>query len=320
MSVPLLFYCNLIMKKVCDFISKWVAVLVLIAGVISMIIPNVFKAIPTTVINPLLGLIMFGMGLTISSNDFKVVLMRPKDIIVGELAQFIIMPALAWALTKIFVLPTELTIGVILVGCCPGGTASNVITYLSKGDTALSVGITTVSTIVAPFVTPALVYLLAGTMVKVDTLGMFLSIVYVVILPITAGLICQRFLPAFTTKVKDYLPAFSTLMIAFTVCIVVGHTAEKILSGGLIIIVVVILHNLCGLGLGYGIGRIVGMSRPKYIAVSIEVGMQNSGLATALAAIHFATYPLATVPGAIFSVWHNISGGIMARIYSRKTA
>ncbi len=308
------------MKKVCNFIARWVAVFVLVAAIISMVFPAPFNAIPTSFINPCLGLIMFGMGLTISSNDFKVVFTRPKDIIVGELAQFIVMPALAWLLTKMFALPTELAIGVILVGCCPGGTASNVITYLSKGDTALSVGITTVSTLVAPLLTPALVYLLAGTMVNVDALGMFMSIVYVVILPILAGLICQRFLPAFTVKVKDYLPAFSTLMITFVVCIVVGHNAEKILTGGALIIAVVILHNLCGLGLGYGIGRLMRLSRPKYIALSIEVGMQNSGLATALATIHFAMYPLAAIPGAIFSVWHNISGGIMARIYSRKTA
>lgn len=307
------------MKKVCDFISRWVAVLVLIAAVVSCVFPGPFNAIPTSAINPMLGLIMFGMGLAISSNDFKVVFMRPKDILIGELSQFIVMPTLAWALTKVFELPTELAIGVILVGCCPGGTASNVITYLSKGDTALSVGITTVSTLLAPFITPLLVYLFAGTMVNVNAVGMLLSIMYVVILPIAAGMLCQRFLPKVTDAVKPYMPAFSTLMITATVCIVVGHNADKLWAGGLVIIAVVILHNLFGLGFGYIIGRLLRLSRPKYIALSIEVGMQNSGLATALATMHFAVYPLAAIPGAIFSVWHNISGGVMARIYSKNS-
>ena len=176
------------MKKVCDFIAQWMGLLVLLVAAVAMFVPASFDWIETKTINPMLGVIMFGMGLTLSPKDFQIVLSRPKDILIGCLAQFTIMPLLAWLLTLAFSLPKELALGVILVGCCPGGTASNVITYLAKGDLALSVGMTACSTLLAPIVTPLLVWLMAGTMVNVDTLGMLLSIVYVVIAPIIAGL------------------------------------------------------------------------------------------------------------------------------------
>ena len=176
------------MKRLCDFIAQWMGLLVLVVAAVAMFVPASFIWIETKTINPMLGVIMFGMGLTLSPSDFKIVLSRPKDILVGCLAQFTIMPLLAWLLTLAFSLPKELALGVILVGCCPGGTASNVITYLAKGDLALSVGMTACSTLLAPFVTPLLVWLMAGTMVNVDTLGMLLSIVYVVIAP--SRLIC----------------------------------------------------------------------------------------------------------------------------------
>ncbi|MBR4601183.1 MAG: bile acid:sodium symporter family protein, partial [Prevotella sp.] len=207
--------------------------------------------------------------------------------------------------------------GVILVGCCPGGTASNVITFLAKGDLALSVGMTACSTLLAPLLTPLLVWLLAGTMVNVDTVGMLLSIVYVVIAPIIGGLLFQHFLPELTKKAVAYLPAFSTLMIALVASIVVGHSAEKLTAGGIIVILVVMLHNLSGYALGYSIGWLLHLPMKKRTAISIEVGMQNSGLAASLAVLHFAAFPLATIPGAIFSVWHNISGALMAKLYNR---
>ena len=307
------------MKKVCDFIAQWMGLLVLVVAAVAMFMPSSFVWIDTKTINPLLGVIMFGMGLTLSPNDFKIVLSRPKDILIGCLAQFTIMPLLAWLLTLAFSLPKELALGVILVGCCPGGTASNVITYLAKGDLALSVGMTACSTLLAPIVTPLLVLLTAGTMVEVDTLGMLLSIVYVVIAPIIVGLLCQRFIPQITKAVTPYLPAFSSLAIALVVGIIVSHNADRLMLGGLIVILVVILHNLLGLSLGFAIGRLLRLQKPKCVALSIEVGMQNSGLASSLANMHFAAYPLATIPGAIFSVWHNISGALAARIFQRTT-
>ena len=305
------------MKKVCDFITRWMGALVLLVAVISLAIPATFVWLDTWVINPMLGVIMFGMGLTLSPHDFKVVLSRPKDILIGVLAQFTVMPLLAYGLALAFSLPKELALGVMLVGCCPGGTASNVITYLAKGDLALSVGMTATSTLLAPLLTPLLVWLLAGTMVDVDTLGMLLSIVYVVIAPIICGLLCQRFLPQATKRVTPYLPAFSSLAIALTVGIVVSHNADRLLVGGMLIVLVVMLHNLLGLSLGYLVGRVLKLQKSKRVALSIEVGMQNSGLASSLAVMHFAAYPLATIPGAIFSVWHNISGALVARLYQR---
>ena len=289
--------------------------MVLAVAVVSLLWPASFLWIDTWAINPMLGVIMFGMGLTLSPHDFKIVLSRPKDILIGCLAQFTVMPLLAFGLTWAFSLPKELALGVILVGCCPGGTASNVITYLAKGDLALSVGMTATSTLLAPLLTPLLVWLMAGTMVDVDTLGMLQSIVYVVIAPIIVGLLCQRFLPQLTKTVTPYLPAFSSVVIALVVGIIVSHNADRLLVGGLMVILVVMAHNLLGLSVGYLIGRLLHLQRPKRVALSIEVGMQNSGLASSLAVLHFAAYPLATIPGAVFSVWHNISGALAAKLY-----
>ncbi|MBQ9426620.1 MAG: bile acid:sodium symporter family protein [Paludibacteraceae bacterium] len=306
------------MKQLCHYISKYMAVLVLVCAVLSLLFPAVLQPIPTKTINYLLGVVMFGMGLALNLHDFQVVFSRPKDIIIGCLAQFTVMPLLAWGLTKVFQLDEALALGVILVGCCPGGTASNVITYLAKGDLALSVGMTGVSTVLAPLLTPLLTWLLAGESIHVDVAGMLLSILWVVILPIVLGLVIKSLWPKFTEKAMDYLPAFSSVAIAFTVSIVISANASKLLASGMLIIIVVMLHNLFGLGLGYLIGRLLGMSEPKKRAVSIEVGMQNSGLASSLATLHFAAYPMATIPGAIFSVWHNISGAIVAWLYTKK--
>lgn len=304
------------MKDVCGFISRWMAVLVLLVALFALLVPGPFGAIDTWYINPILGLIMFGMGLTLSAHDFRVVFSRPKDVLIGCLAQFTVMPILAWLLAKMFALPDELALGVMLVGCCPGGTSSNVITYLAKGDLALSVGMTATSTVLAPVLTPMLVWLLAGTMVDVDTIGMLKSILYVVIAPIAGGLLCQKYIPQLTKKLVAYLPAFSTLMIMMVVGIVVSHNASRLLAGGLLIVLVVMLHNLCGYGVGYLIGRMLQLKREKCIAMSVEVGMQNSGLASSLAVLHFAAYPLATIPGAVFSVWHNISGALLAKFFT----
>ncbi len=304
--------------SVCNLISRFMAVLVVVVAAVALIIPATFNWIATSWISPMLGLVMFGMGLTLDPHDFKVVFTRPKDIVIGSLAQFIVMPLTAFVLTRLFNLSDELAIGVILVGCCPGGTASNVMTYLAKGDLALSVGMTTVSTILAPILTPLLTLLYAGERVNVNAVGMFLSIVEVVILPIIVGFVIQKLFPKFTKRIAIYLPAFSSVMIAMIIGCIVSANSSKLLAGGLLIVLVVVLHNLCGLSLGYGIGRVLKLPHNKCSAISIEVGMQNSGLASSLATMHFAAYPMATIPGAIFSVWHNLSGAIVARFYARQ--
>lgn len=305
------------MKRICKLISDYMGVLVLLSALLALAFPDVLGHLKPTLINPLLGVIMFGMGLTLKPEDFRVVFSRPKDIIIGCLAQFTVMPLLAFALSRLFALNEALTVGVVLVGCCPGGTASNVITYLAKGDLALSVGMTATSTLLAPLLTPLLVLLLVGETVDVNVVGMLLSILWVVILPIILGLLVKRMWPRATERATTFLPAVSTLAICLIVIIVIAANAHKLLSSGWIIVLVVMLHNVLGLLVGYLIGAMLKLPSAKRRAISVEVGMQNSGLASSLATLHFAAYPMAAIPGAIFSVWHNISGAIVARIYSR---
>ena len=306
------------MKQICKWISDWMGVLVLVSAILALAFPEVVGHLKPSLINPLLGVIMFGMGLTLKVEDFRVVFTRPKDVLVGCLAQFTVMPLLAFALSRLLGLDEALTIGVILVGCCPGGTASNVITYLAKGDLALSVGMTATSTLLAPLLTPLLVLLLVGETVDVNVLGILLSILWVVILPIVLGLLVKRLLPKATEQATAYLPAVSTIAICLIVMIVIAANAHKLLAGGWIVILVVMLHNILGLTVGYLIGLMLKMTPAKCRAISVEVGMQNSGLASSLATLHFAAFPMATVPGAIFSVWHNISGAVVARFFARR--
>ena len=307
------------MKKVSVFIGKNMAWIVLIIAALALFFPETCLWIHTKWINYLLMIVMFGMGLTMKLSDFAVVFKRPGDIIIGCSAQFIIMPLLAFALGKTFSLNDELLAGVILVGTCPGGTSSNVITYLSKGDTALSVGMTSINTLLAPFLTPLLTYLYLRTSVSVDAKAMFLSIIQVVIVPIGLGLLINRLFGKRAQRITDALPVVSVIAICLIVASVVSHNSEKILSTGLIIFIVVILHNLLGYFFGYLIGVLFKMDLPRKKAVAIEIGMQNSGLATTLAGSAFPNLTMATVPGAIFSVWHNISGAILAGWFNRKS-
>ncbi len=301
-----------ILEKISDFVGKYMAFIAIAA--LALFVPSSCLWIKTKWVNTLLGIVMFGMGLTLKPVDFKVVFSRPKDIIIGCVSQFTIMPLLAWGLTKVFNLPAELAIGVILVGTCPGGTSSNVMTYLSKGDVPLSVGMTAVSTILAPLLTPFLTYVFAGKSVDVNMFAMFISIIKVVLVPIILGLIINHFFGKFTQSIVRILPLISTIAIVMIVAAVVSVNSKKIMTCSALIIVVVMLHNLLGYATGYGVGCVLHLSSAKRRAISIEVGMQNSGLATSLAATHFAMYPLATIPGAVFSVWHNISGAIFANI------
>ena len=294
------------------------ALLVLLGAVFSFFFPSVTSVIRTSWVPFMLGLVMFGMGLTMQPEAFAVVFRRPKDVILGSLCQFTIMPLLAVGLSFLFKLPPELAVGVILVGCCPGGTSSNVITYLSHGDLPLSVGLTSVSTLLSPLLTPWLFKLYAGTYIPVDVWMMFLSIIEVILAPIALGLLVRKFLPVLTEKAAPYLPAFSSVVIICIVMAVVSVNVPKLHSCGLLVILVVILHNFFGYILGFVVGRLAGFPMPECVTVSIEVGMQNSGLACSLAATNLPSMVMAGLPGAVFSVWHNISGAIIARIYSRR--
>lgn len=310
------------MKNKIITLSAWIAahitLIVVLVTVVVLFLPSSFNWISTSAITPMLGVVMFGMGLTLRPSDFKPVLQHPKDILIGELAQFLIMPSLAWLLSKLLALPEELALGVVLVGCCPGGTASNVICYLAKGDVPLSVAMTGVSTLLAPVITPALVWLLAGESVDVDIAGMFLSIVQVVIVPIVLGFAANHYFGQTTRRIVPLLPMISTLSIAFIIGIIVAHNSASILTCSLIVAVAVILHNVLGLALGYGLTALTGSEPSKRSAIAIEVGMQNSGLVTSLATTHFAMFPMAAVPGAMFSVWHNFSGSIAAQIFRKQ--
>lgn len=305
-----------LLEKVSDFFGKYMAIIVLVVAALALFAPSTCLWIQTSWVNYLLMIVMFGMGLTLKLEDFKLVFTRPKDIILGCASQFIIMPLLAFLLSKIFQLDAALMAGVVLVGTCPGGTSSNVMTYLSKGDVALSVGMTSVNTILAPILTPAITYFLLRTTVTVDPVSMFVSIVQVVIIPIVLGFIINKLFGQFTQKLVKVLPSVSVIAICLIVAAVVSHNAEKIMTTGAVVFAVVILHNLLGYACGFGLGKLLHLSIPKTKALSIEIGMQNSGLATSLAGTAFPTLAMATVPGAIFSVWHNISGSILANIYN----
>ena len=305
------------LEKLSDFVGKYMAFIVVVVAAAALFVPTALIWIKTSWITTLLMIVMFGMGLTLNPVDFAVVFRRPKDVILGCLAQFTIMPLLAFALGKAFALDDALLVGVILVGTCPGGTSSNVITYLSKGDVALSVGMTSVSTLLAPLLTPALTYLLLRQTVSVDMAAMFMSIVKVVILPIAAGFVINKFFSSTTQKAVKVLPLVSVTAIVMIVAAVVSANSAKIMTTGVLVFSVVILHNILGYALGYVIAAFLKVPLAKKKALSIEVGLQNSGLATSLAATSFPSLALATVPGAVFSVWHNISGAILANIYSQ---
>ena len=297
------------LEKLSAFISKYMAVFVILVAAISLFQPWTFKwAAPKITI--LLGIVMFGMGMTLRLRDFRLVLQRPKDVLAGALAQFTIMPALAWLLAKGFNLPPELAAGVILVGTCPGGTSSNVMTYMARGDVALSVSMTMTTTILAPIVTPLLTWWLAGAWVDISLSAMMVSIVQVVIVPIVGGILINTFFGNFVQKVVKLLPLVSVVAIVLIVGGVVAVSSQRIMETGALIMLVVMLHNLLGYALGFGVAKALHMNLAKSKAISIEVGMQNSGLATSLAMMHFGA--AAAIPGAIFSVWHNISGSLAA--------
>ncbi len=303
------------MKTVKEFFIKYMALIVLLIAIVALFAPQSALWISTSWINYLLMVVMFGMGMTLKPESFVLIFKRPKDILCGIFSQYTIMPLLALGLSRMFGLDEALTTGVILVGTCPGGTASNVITYFSKGDIALSVSMTSINTLLAPILTPLVTYLLLSTTVEVNIASMLLAIVNVILIPIVLGFIINRFFSAATQKMVDLLPVTSVVAICMIVATVVAHNAEKIYTCGFLVLSVVILHNILGYLCGFTFGKLLKMEPAKVKAFSIEIGMQNSGLATSLAASSFPTLAMATVPGAIFSVWHNLSGAILAEIY-----
>ncbi len=304
-------------RKICDFLSSNIAILIIIFSVIAFFYPKGFSW-ATNYTTMFLGAAMFGMGLTIKAEDFRIVFTRPKDLCIGFILQYTVMPLAAFALAKAFGLSADLALGVILVGCCPGGTASNVITYVAKGDVPLSVGMTIVSTLLAPLCTPVLVYFLAGSWVEVSLVTMMISVVKVVLIPVLAGILIYRIFPKQVDAVREMLPLVSVIAIVMIISGIVGSNAEKIMTCGLLVMVVVAIHNTIGLALGTVAAKLMKLEEKKVTAIGIEVGMQNSGLAISLATANFAANPLATLPGAIFSVWHNISGTIYAGIRNRR--
>ena len=302
--------------KVSSFAGRWFTVIVLVAGAVALLTPDTFAG-GTVAVPWLLALIMLGMGMTLEGKDFAVVARRPWPLLAGVAAQYVVMPGLAWLIATLLDLPTALAAGLILVGAAPGGTASNVMVFLSRGDTALSVAMTSVSTLLAPVLTPLLVLALAGQMLPVDAAGLFVSIVQIVLVPVILGLLLRRFLPGLVEGLVDVMPLVSVVGITAVVMAVVAASAETIYSVGLLVVVAVVLHNVLGLAGGYGLARLFGLDEASKRAISIEVGMQNSGLAAALATVHFN--PAAALPAAIFSVWHNVSGSLLATYWARKT-
>lgn len=305
------------MKKVASFLTRYISIIILICSAFAFWKPDTIRW-ATNYTSVFLGIAMFGMGLTIRGADFKVIFTKPKEILVGCVAQYTVMPLVAWVLCVAFHLPADLAIGVILVGCCPGGTASNVITYIAGGDVALSVGMTIVSTLIAPIMTPVLVYFLGGAWVQVSFMDMVFSVVKVVLVPVILGLVLHHLFEKTIAKIQDVLPLVSVAAIVMIISGIVAANREKLITSGILILGIVVLHNFFGMGLGLGIAKLFKIEEKKAAAIAIEVGMQNSGLAVSLAATNFSSNPLATLAGAVFSVWHNIAGSIFAGICRAK--
>ncbi|CAI3134665.1 Pantothenate precursors transporter PanS [Acinetobacter calcoaceticus] len=300
-----------------QFIQKTFALWVIVFAALALWQPEFFVWMKAY-IPWILGIIMLGMGMTMTVDDFKGVLQSPKAVLIGVVAQFVVMPGLAYGLCKLFNLPSEIAVGVILVGCCPGGTASNVITYMAKGNVALSVACTSVSTLLAPVLTPAIFYLLASQWLKIDAASMFVSILQVVLLPIVIGLILRTWLKRQVESYIQVMPLVSVIAIVAIVAAIIGGSKAAILQSGLLILAVVILHNGLGYLLGFTAARFFKLPYADSKAIAVEVGMQNSGLGVALAAVHFAASPITAVPSAIFSLWHNISGPALATYWASR--
>lgn len=307
-----------ILRVLNTILSKYITLWIVGLSAIACIVPSYFTwAISYTAL--FLGVAMFGMGLTIKMDDVIGIIQRPKHIAIGVLAQYTIMPLGAWILCHLFSLPPDIAIGVILVGCCPGGTASNVITYIADGDVPLSVGMTIASTLLAPLVTPLLIWYLGGTWVDVALVPMMITVVKVIVLPIALGILVQVVGKDHMHRIAPISPVLSMVAIIVIIAAIIAINRDKIAVAGLLTLGVVCLHNLFGITMGLLISRLCHLNHKQSTALAIEVGMQNSGLAVTLAAVNFAMNPLATLVGALFSVWHNVSGAFFASLRRKQS-
>ncbi|GAB3795655.1 bile acid:sodium symporter family protein [Virgibacillus kimchii] len=306
-----------ILNTISGLAGKYFAVLVIIIAVIAFITPNQFLWL-NSYVTILLGIVMFGMGLTLKAVDFKLILTKPLPVFVGVAAQFVIMPLIAFVIAYLLNLPPAIAAGLVLLGSVPGGTASNVMVYLARGDVALSITMTSLSTLLAPIATPFILLLLAGQWLPVDPISMLLSIVQVIIVPIVLGLLVKRFFPLAVERSISAIPLISVTAIIIIVAAVVSANVDNIATSGLLVFAAVMLHNGFGLALGYLTAYFMKLDVSKQRAISLEVGMQNSGLGVSLATVHFE--PLAALPSAAGAVWHNITGPILATLWAKKDA
>ncbi len=294
----------------------------MIAVAISWCYPNSFKWVLSeysgvNVLNLLLSVVIFTMGTTLKVENFVDVFRHPKEIVTGLSAQYIVMPVLTFVLVSLFSLDAGLAAGIVLVGAVPGGTASDVLTFLAGGDVALSVSLTAVSTLIAPIITPIITLFLIGNNIHFNPVDMFLSIVQIVIIPIALGLLLNYKFESFCESLNDYLPTMSALVVCLIVAGVIGSNKQAILTSSGIILVVIVLQYFLAMGLGFAAGLLAGMERKQIITIAIEIASQNSGLSSALAKTHFPSLASATVPGALYSVWQNFIGAILAYVFKK---
>lgn len=307
-----------ILNRASALLTKWTPAFVTAVAVFTYFFPDTFAWVKGNAQTSILGFIMLTMGLTLSKEDFRILISRPIDMLIGVTAQYLLMPLIAWTIAKTFNLPHPIAVGLLLVGCCPGGVSSNIMSFLCKGDVAFSVGMTTITTLLAPIMTPILMLHLAGENIDVDAIGMFKSILIVTILPIALGLGLNAALNKSTNfnEIKKTLPGVAVIGLACIVGGVVSAHGQKIVTSGVIIFAAVLLHNTLGYILGYITGLLAKFSNSKCRTVSIEVGMQNAGLATVLSAKHFPAMPEAAIASAVSCVWHSISGALLAGIFN----
>jgi len=310
------------MKRVFKAVEKYYFIIIILFVISSLIYPVAFNWVLSEVngvkvINLLLSLVIFTMGTTLEFDNFANVFRHPREIAVGISAQYIIMPVLAFIIASIFSLDTALTVGLVLVGTVPGGTASDVITFLADGDVALSVSLTAISTILSPLLTPIITLLLIGNQIHFNPVDMFISIVHIVLIPIALGLLLNYKFPSFCKQLRDYLPGLASLVVCVIVAGVIGANKQAILTSSVIVIVVIVLLYFLGMLLGFVAGYLTGMKRKQIITVAIELAFQNSGLSTSLAKTHFPNLAQATVPGALYSVWQNLAGSVLAYIFKK---
>ncbi|MFU0841420.1 MAG: Bile acid transporter [Burkholderia sp.] len=302
-----------ILVKVTQFVNKTFALWVIVFGILGFFFPEIFKKVAPW-IPPLLGVVMFGMGMTLTPGDFREVLRRPRDVLIGVAAQFVIMPVSAYLLCIVMHLPPEVAVGMMLLGCCPGGTASNVVCFLARGDVALSVTVTSCTTLLAPIMTPSLMYLFASQWMPISAWAMFISIVKIILIPVTAGVIINKYFGKYLNNVMATLPLISVGAIVTIVAAVTAASGNQLLQTGPVIFAAVLIQNLIGMACGYGAGKLFGLELAKRKTLCFEVGMQNSGLGVALATVHFAASPLTALPSALGALLHNITGPAVASV------